>query len=54
MLDLLKISFRYANKVSVDDEVLVQENDRMIPAKVINVSNSILAGIYNSFMINMI
>ena len=43
--------FRYADRVSVGDEILAQVNDEMVPTKVINVSNLILQGdcLFNSF-----
>ena len=37
-------SFRYSNQVSIGDEVLVQENDELIPSKVITVSTLPLQG----------
>ena len=40
------ISFRYADQVSVSDEVLVQ-GDELIPARVISVSTFIMKGNYN-------
>ena len=38
------VFFRHAKEVSVADEVLVEVNDKLIPAKVANVSNFILQG----------
>ena len=38
------ICLRYADEVSVDYEVLVQTNGRLIPAKVINISNFKMQG----------
>ena len=35
---------RYANKVTVDDEVLVQGNGELISEKVVNVSSQIMQG----------
>ena len=40
------ISFRYADQVSVGDEVLLQVNDELTPVKVTHVSNIILQGNY--------
>ena len=37
---------RFANQVAVDDEVLVNEFDEINPAKVINVSSSLMQGFY--------
>ena len=39
--------FRYANEVSVSDEVLIKDNAKLMPAKVINVSSLILQGDLN-------
>ena len=39
------LSFRYADQVSVGDEVIILQNDKIIPAKVIHVSNLVLQGI---------
>ena len=38
------ICLRYADEVSVDYEVLVQRNGRLMPAKVINISNFKMQG----------
>ena len=38
------ICLRYADEVSVDYEVLVQRNGRLMPAKVINISNFTMQG----------
>ena len=38
--------FRHAVHVSIDDEVLVNENDILVPTKVLNVSNTIMEGDY--------
>ena len=35
---------RYADQVCVGDEVLVQKNDNLFPAKVINVSSLVMQG----------
>ena len=40
------ISFGYAVHVSVGDEILVQVNNKLTPAKVTNVSNIIVEGYY--------
>ena len=39
-------SFRYANQLSVDDEVLVHSNNNVVPAKVMNLSNLMMQGNY--------
>ena len=39
--------FRYADEVSVGDEVLAQGNDEFIPEKVLNVSTFPLQGNHN-------
>ena len=39
------LSYRYADQVSVGDEVLVLRNDELMPAKVMNVSSIIMQGI---------
>ena len=39
-------SYRYADQVLVGDEVLVQGNDEVIPAHVINVTSNIMQGNY--------
>ena len=36
--------FRYADQVSLDDEVLVNKNDEFIPTRVINVSSLMMQG----------
>ena len=38
------ISFRYTDQVSVGDEVLVDENNKLIPAKVIRVASTFMQG----------
>ena len=35
---------RYAEQVSLDDEVLVNENDEFIPERVVNISSLIMQG----------
>ena len=37
--------FRYADQLTVDDEVLVQGNYDLIPAKVTNISNVMTKGV---------
>ena len=37
-------SFRYAEQVSINDDILVYGNDNMIPANVINISNFSMQG----------
>ena len=39
------LSYRYADQVSVGDEVLVLRNDELMPAKVMDVSSIIMQGI---------
>ena len=36
--------FRYADQVSIDDEILVQENNKLIPDKVIKKSDFVMEG----------
>ena len=43
-LNHLSFSYSYAGQVSVGDEVLVQKDDNILPAKVINVSSIIMQG----------
>ena len=38
------IYFRYANHVSVGDEVLIDENNKIIPTTVFSVSTNIMEG----------
>ena len=40
--------YRYADQVSVGDEVMVLRNDKLMSAKVMNVSSFIMQGNYNS------
>ena len=40
--------FSYADKVSVDDDVLVQTNDKFTPDKVTNVSSFMMQGLHSS------
>ena len=40
----INIPLRYANQLSIGDEILVQENNELIPEQVINVSNIIMQG----------
>ena len=56
------LSFRYADQVSVGDGVIILQNDKMIPAKVMHVSNLVLQGInfaiipsliYNLYLMNI-
>ena len=37
-------SVRFADQVSISDELLVQENNELVPAKVINISSLIMKG----------
>ena len=41
------ISFRFADQLSIGDEVLVQRNYLLTPGKVINVSNIDMPGNYS-------
>ena len=45
--------FRYVDQLSVGDELLVQKDNRLTPAKVINVSNSIMQGNCHNLDINL-
>ena len=38
------VCFRYANNISLGDEVLVDKNDQLIPAKVDNISILFMQG----------
>ena len=40
--------FRYADNISVGDEVLVEGNDKLTPLRVINVSNIMMQGHYHN------
>ena len=40
------ISFRYADLVTVGDEVLIQENFQLNPSKVVNISSFLMQGKY--------
>ena len=35
---------RYADSVSIGDEVLVPENDQIVPVKIYNISNFLMQG----------
>ena len=50
-LNHLSFSYSYAGQVSVGDEILVQKDDNILPAKVINVSSIIMQGDLISFNI---
>ena len=39
-----KLCFRFADLVSIDDELLIQQNYKLVPAKVTNVSSVIMEG----------
>ena len=41
-LNMKKVYFplRYADEISISDQVLVHDNNNVVPAKVINISNS--------------
>ena len=41
------LSYRYADQVSVGDEVMVLRNDKLMPAKVMNGSSLIMNGNYS-------
>ena len=43
-LKIIVFHFSYANEVSIGDEVLVNENDQLSPAKVIDISTSKMQG----------
>ena len=40
------VSFRYANKVSLGDEVLIHRNGEMTTTKVINITKTLMQGKY--------
>ena len=42
------ISFRYADQLTVGDEVLVQEDNELIPVQVTNISSMTMQGNYFS------
>ena len=42
------LSYRYADQVSVDDEVMVLRNDELMTARVMNVSSFMMQGNYSS------
>ena len=42
------LSYRYADHVSVGDEVMVLRNDKLMPAKVMDVSSLSAQGNYSS------
>ena len=42
--------FRYASEVSVSDEVLIKDNDKLMQVKVINVTRMILQGDSDSML----
>ena len=41
----INIYFRYADQVSIGDEVLVRRNDELIPGNVTNISSFMMQGI---------
>ena len=41
-------SFRYAEEVSVHDEILVHDSEKLIPVKVISISSLSMQGNYGS------
>ena len=44
--NFLFVSFRYANKVSIVDEVLIQRNGEMTTTKVTNITKTVMQGKY--------
>ena len=40
----IKLSFRFASKVQIGDEVLIQKNDEFTPEKVIDISRITMQG----------
>ena len=44
--------FRYANDVSVGDELLVQGNEKLIPTKVVDITDLIMQGNYSHYFYN--
>ena len=50
----MSIIIRYADQITIGDEVLIQENDKLTHGIVINVSSSIMQGnIYFILVINI-
>ena len=45
----MRFTFRYADVISVGDELLVRENSGMVPDKVIDVSTAVMNGIKSYF-----
>ena len=43
--DFIQLIFRYANQISVGNEVLVKVNDKLIPTKVIKIASMKVQGI---------
>ena len=43
------VSFRFADDISVGDEVLVETNNKLTPVKVIDVSTLVMEGELNVF-----
>ena len=51
----INIYFRYADQVSIGDEVLVRRNDELIPGNVTNISSFMMQGnsyIKTNYLIN--
>ena len=42
----IKFSFRYADQITIDDEVLIPQNNEVTPTKVISVSSFAMQGAY--------
>ena len=40
----IRLSFRFASKVQIGDDVLVQKNDKFTPEKVIDISRIAMQG----------
>ena len=50
MVSFLLFIFRYADLISIGDEVLVQEKAQLIPATVTNVSDFLMEGVYQMYL----
>ena len=42
--DVLIYCFRYADQVSVGDEVAIQKDDQLLPVRVVNISSITMSG----------
>ena len=48
------VPFRYADQLTIGDELLVQGNSKLTPAKVIHVSNLVMQGMFLVVIIDII